>query len=165
MEKKSIFLTLAEIMEDRKTKLPETSYVATLFHKGIAKINAKIEEEALEVIEAEKENDRDHLIYEIADLFFHTLILASFCNINFNTDTKHIQMHENRKIKNPNDELSEEVRRLISANEVTEEKISNVLSTALLVGKKYRITIKDIEDELTRREGVSGHVEKSSRNK
>ena len=76
-----IFSNLFDVIEERKKSSPETSYVAKLMHKGTEKINSKIIEEADEVCEASLENDRDHLVYEICDLLFHTLVLASYKDI------------------------------------------------------------------------------------
>lgn len=72
----NIFNKLFDVIEDRKRKDPSESYVAKLMSKGVDKINEKIQEEAAEVCEAAHENDRDHLIYEICDLLFHTFVLA-----------------------------------------------------------------------------------------
>lgn len=76
-----IFNRLFEVIEERKNSSPESSYVAKLMHKGTEKINSKIIEEAEEVCEAALEEDRAHLVYEICDLLFHTLVLASYKEI------------------------------------------------------------------------------------
>ena len=76
-----IFSSLFEVIEERKKSSPETSYVAKLMHKGTEKINSKITEEAGEVCEAALEEGKDHLVYEICDLLFHTLVLASYKEI------------------------------------------------------------------------------------
>ena len=68
-------------IEDRKKKEPSESYVSSLMHKGTEKINSKIIEEAKEVCEAAFEEDKNHLIYEICDLLFHTFVLAGYKNI------------------------------------------------------------------------------------
>ena len=70
---------LAEIIESRKGGDPEKSYVARLFHKGTDAILKKIGEEATETVMAAKDGDRQKLVYEVADLWFHTLVtLAQF---------------------------------------------------------------------------------------
>lgn len=76
-----IFNSLFEVIEERKKSSPESSYVAKLMHKGTEKINGKITEEAGEVCEAALEEDKAHLVYEICDLLFHTLVLASYKEI------------------------------------------------------------------------------------
>ena len=72
---------LAAIIEERKSADPDSSYVAQLQHKGLEKILAKVAEEADETIEAAREAEQDgnteHLIYETADLWFHTLVMLA----------------------------------------------------------------------------------------
>lgn len=79
---KDIFADLFDVIEERKKASPETSYVAKLMRRGAEKINSKIIEEADEVCEAALGNDREHLVYEICDLLFHTFVLASYKEIN-----------------------------------------------------------------------------------
>lgn len=71
-----IFQELFETIASRKGADPNSSYVASLFSKGVPKINGKIIEEASEVCEAAIQGDKEHLIYEICDLLFHTFVLA-----------------------------------------------------------------------------------------
>ena len=68
---------LAEVIEARKTAAADTSYVAGLFEKGINAILKKVGEESAETIIAAKEDDDSQLIYETADLWFHTLVMLS----------------------------------------------------------------------------------------
>ena len=68
---------LAELLEQRKGADPETSYVAKLYAKGMDSILKKVGEEATETILAAKNNDKQHLIYETADLWFHTLVMLA----------------------------------------------------------------------------------------
>lgn len=72
-----IFSRLFDVIGERKKASPDSSYVAKLMHRGTEKINGKIIEEADEVCEAALENDKQHLVYEICDLLFHTFVLAS----------------------------------------------------------------------------------------
>jgi len=65
------------VVLDRKTRTPEGSYVASLFAKGRDHILKKILEESAEVLMASKDADRRQLIYELADLWFHTLVLLA----------------------------------------------------------------------------------------
>jgi phosphoribosyl-ATP pyrophosphohydrolase len=97
--------SLAELLEQRKNADPQSSYVAKLYAKGLDSILKKVGEEATETIIAAKNGDKEHLIYETADLWFHTLVMLA------------------------------------------------------QVGLKPQ----DILDELARREGLSGIVEKASR--
>ena len=102
-----ILSTLEKILEQRKSATADKSYVASLYNQGTEKILDKISEESAEVIMAAKEEGKDKIIHEVADLWFHTLVLLR---------------HKN-------------------------------------------ISVKEIETELIRRFGVSGHVEKGDRNK
>jgi phosphoribosyl-ATP pyrophosphohydrolase len=70
---------LAEVIESRKGADPEKSYVARLFGKGLDAILKKIGEEATETVMAAKDGDRERIVYEVADLWFHSMIaLAAF---------------------------------------------------------------------------------------
>ena len=72
-----VLTELAAILEQRKQADPESSYVAKLHHKGLDTILKKVGEEATETVIAAKGGDRDALIYETADLWFHSLVLLS----------------------------------------------------------------------------------------
>lgn len=96
---------IAATLEERKTATGEASYVASLYAKGQDAILKKVGEEAIETLLAAKSGDRAALLHEMADLWFHCLVLLA---------------HEG-------------------------------------------LQPRDIVDELTRREGVSGHNEKASR--
>lgn len=65
------------VILDRKVRPPEGSYVASLFAKGRDQILGKIQEESAEVLTASKDGDRGQLVYEMADLWFHTLVLLA----------------------------------------------------------------------------------------
>lgn len=68
---------LAELLEQRKSADPQSSYVAKLYAKGMDAILKKVGEEATETIIAAKNDDKEHLIYETADLWFHTLVMLA----------------------------------------------------------------------------------------
>lgn len=72
---------LEELLKKRKAELPEKSYTADLFRKGIDRILKKIGEEAGEVIIAAKNTDEPELIHEVADLLFHLQVLLVDKNI------------------------------------------------------------------------------------
>ena len=72
-----ILSSLDQTIAQRKTADPSTSYVAKLLHKGQDAILKKIGEEATEVVLASKDQDASHLVYEVADLWFHSLVLLS----------------------------------------------------------------------------------------
>lgn len=77
----SILQQLAEVLEQRKDAAPDSSYVASLYNKGLDAILKKIGEEATETVMAAKDSkdsdDKGKLIYETADLWFHTLVLLA----------------------------------------------------------------------------------------
>ena len=76
-----IFERLYEMTLDRKQHPREDSYVSSLLTGGRDRILKKISEEAGEVLLAAKNDDRGEIIYEVADLFFHTMVLLGDCGI------------------------------------------------------------------------------------
>jgi phosphoribosyl-ATP pyrophosphohydrolase len=77
----NIFTQLEIILEQRKSESSDSSYVSSLYNKGTDEILKKIGEESAEVIMATKDNIEDKIIYEVADLWFHTLVLLRHKNI------------------------------------------------------------------------------------
>ncbi len=82
----------------RKQESPDSSYVASLYDKGLEKILKKISEESTETVMAAKDlehnnsqENRDHLVYEIADLWFHTMVLLASKNLSSEDVTKELQ--------------------------------------------------------------------------
>lgn len=98
---------LAELLEQRKTADPTSSYVAKLYAKGMDTILKKVGEEATETVIAAKGGNKDEIVYETADLWFHTMVMLA----------------------------------------------------------QAGLKPQDVLDELARREGLSGIVEKESRSK
>ena len=81
-----VLTKLAGVLEQRKTADADDSYVASLFAKGLNKILEKVGEEANEAILAAKdyqgtERTKDQLIHETADLWFHTLVMLSYLDL------------------------------------------------------------------------------------
>ncbi|AZC22131.1 MULTISPECIES: phosphoribosyl-ATP diphosphatase [Pseudomonas] len=72
---------LAQVLEERKNAAADSSYVASLYHKGLNKILEKVGEESVETIIAAKDaatsGDCSDVIYETADLWFHTLVMLA----------------------------------------------------------------------------------------
>jgi phosphoribosyl-ATP pyrophosphohydrolase len=68
---------LAQVIEMRRGGDPDKSYVARLFSKGSDAILKKIGEEATETVMAGKEGDRQKVVYEVADLWFHSMLLLA----------------------------------------------------------------------------------------
>ena len=73
-----ILKALDHVLEERKSAEPDSSYVASLYHKGLNKILEKVGEESTEMIlaakDAEHSKDMADIIYETADLWFHSLV-------------------------------------------------------------------------------------------
>ncbi len=72
-----ILRQLAEVLEQRKLESADKSYVANLYAKGLDTILKKIGEEAAETIIAGKGGDKQQIIYETADLWFHCMVLLA----------------------------------------------------------------------------------------
>lgn len=68
---------LHDTLVARLSASPDSSYVAALYAKGLDAILKKIGEEAVETVMAAKDGDADKIIYEVADLWFHSLVLLA----------------------------------------------------------------------------------------
>ncbi|MDD5240450.1 MAG: phosphoribosyl-ATP diphosphatase [Sulfuricella sp.] len=68
---------LADMLEARKQADPASSYVAKLYAKGLDSILKKIGEEATETVVAAKNGDRQQIVYETADLWFHCMVMLA----------------------------------------------------------------------------------------
>ena len=82
-ENNDILSEVSQILHTRKSAEPNSSYAASLYNKGLDAILKKVGEEATEVVMAAKDieadstnnKDKSKLVYEVADLWFHTLVL------------------------------------------------------------------------------------------
>ncbi len=74
---RDILKELTEVLEGRKLHDADSSYVASLYAKGLDKILEKVGEEAVETIIAAKNGDPDQIVHETADLWFHTMIMLA----------------------------------------------------------------------------------------
>lgn len=76
-----VLTQLGKILEERKNAAADTSYVASLHAKGLNKILEKVGEETVETIIAAKDaklsGDASDVVYETADLWFHSLVMLS----------------------------------------------------------------------------------------
>ena len=76
---------LFEVVKARKQSCADESYVASLHDKGLNKILEKVGEESVETIlaarDAEQSGDNSKVIYETADLWFHSLVMLSHMDI------------------------------------------------------------------------------------
>ena len=76
-----VLLEVWQTIQERRRSMPEGSYVSYLLREGIDKIGKKIGEEAAEVIIASKNGVADRTSSEVADLWFHSLVLLAACNV------------------------------------------------------------------------------------
>lgn len=81
MQNDDILQAVYQVILERKANQSEQSYTASLMAKGIDKILKKLGEEATELVIAGKGGSRDEIVYETADLFFHTLVLLGYYDI------------------------------------------------------------------------------------
>ncbi|WP_041246192.1 phosphoribosyl-ATP diphosphatase [Geotalea uraniireducens] len=81
MQNDDILQAVYQVIRERKANPSEQSYTASLMAKGIDKILKKLGEEATELVVAGKGGSRDEIVYETADLFFHTLVLLGYYDI------------------------------------------------------------------------------------
>ena len=72
-----VLTELAAVLETRKQADPDSSYVAKLYAKGLDSILKKIGEEATETVMAAKDGNAEQIVYETADLWFHTMVLLA----------------------------------------------------------------------------------------
>ncbi len=77
----AILRKLTETLEARKKDDPSKSYTASLYRDGLEAILKKVNEEAFELIIAARQGDDKDLIHEVADLWFHTLVLMAHKNL------------------------------------------------------------------------------------
>lgn len=92
---------LYKIIEDRKKKMPADSYVASLFREGEDRIIQKVGEEATEVIIAAKNETKERIISEVADLWLHTLVLLSAFRIT--PENIFLELQKRKNIKGNNE--------------------------------------------------------------
>ena len=76
-----ILQRLMEVLASRKDADPESSYVAGLYHEGLDSILKKIGEESAETIIAAKSGDKQQIVHETADLWFHCLVMLAQQNL------------------------------------------------------------------------------------
>jgi|TARA_B100000767_G_scaffold252454_1_gene256225 phosphoribosyl-ATP pyrophosphohydrolase len=85
---------LLNLIKSKKKGDPKTSYTAFLHQKGLNEILSKISEEAEETIMAAKSEGDDKLVHEIADLWFHCLVLLSQKNLSVVDITNELKRRE-----------------------------------------------------------------------
>ena len=73
-----VLFHIADTLEARKSADPKSSYVSELLHKGEDAVLKKVAEEAAEVLMASKDGSKLHLVREVADLWFHSMVLLTY---------------------------------------------------------------------------------------
>lgn len=80
-ERETVLQKLEQVILERKASTSDSSYTASLLQKGTDKILKKLGEEATELVIAGKGGVRSEVVYETADLFYHTLVLLAHNDI------------------------------------------------------------------------------------
>ena len=86
--------SLLSLIKSKKNDDPEISYTALLHQKGINEILSKISEEAEETIIAAQSEGNEQLVHEIADLWFHCLVLLSHKNLTVDDITNELKKRQ-----------------------------------------------------------------------
>jgi phosphoribosyl-ATP pyrophosphohydrolase len=100
--------SLLSLIKSKKNDDPKISYTALLHQKGLNEILSKISEEAEETIIAAKSEGNQELVHEIADLWFHCLVLLSQKNLTVDDITNELKKRQgtsgieekNNRVKN-----------------------------------------------------------------
>lgn len=79
----SVLQQVFTVVEGRKTNAPEGSYTAKLYAAGEAEVLKKLGEEAVEVIVAATKQTEDRIVYELADLVYHSMVLLALHNLSW----------------------------------------------------------------------------------
>ena len=87
---------LAAVIAARKGADPASSYTAKLMHGGADAVAKKVLEEAYEAAVAARDGDRAHLVRELADLFYHALVLAGLRDVGVGEITAELERREGR---------------------------------------------------------------------
>ena len=94
MNELEIFNRLQDLIAARKSATSKSSYTRSLFEKGHYHLLKKFGEEAIEVVMASKDNNSKHLVCELADLWFHSLVLMGYHNITMDDIASELERRE-----------------------------------------------------------------------
>ena len=97
MSSQEVLYQVSEVIEDRKMNPQECSYTNYLFDKGLDKILKKVGEEATETIIAAKNQEKEEIVYEIADLIYHLTVLMAVTNITWDDILSELARRELKK--------------------------------------------------------------------
>ena len=95
MQNYEVLKEISDVIEVRKQAAPESSYVSQLLHKGEEKKKKKVIEEAGEVLMASKDGDKLHLIKEVADVWFHSMVLLGYHGLRAEDVLMELQRRQN----------------------------------------------------------------------
>jgi phosphoribosyl-ATP pyrophosphohydrolase/phosphoribosyl-AMP cyclohydrolase len=97
-ENNSVFLDyLFKLVKQRKIEMPEKSYTTHLFERGSDRIIQKVGEEAVETVIAAKNRDRNEIVNEVSDLFFHILVMLAEQGIELSEIVGNLQQRHSDK--------------------------------------------------------------------
>ena len=95
MQNYEVLKEISDVIEVRKQAAAESSYVSQLMHKGEDAILKKVIEEAGEVLMASKDGDKLHLIKEVADVCFHSMVLFGYHGLRAEDVLMELQRRQN----------------------------------------------------------------------
>gem|GEM_PF-927766 len=181
---------LYRVLLVRKDAYSQESYVASLYEKGVDAITKKIGEESFEVVIAisnldlinNADNDYQHLTHELADLWFHTLVLMAYLGINPAEDVftrfdfyspEHVEdLHRLYESDSPTllKEFTSEITLMILQikkynflSVFIKAEVTKFIAVTLMVLTRFGAHQGMLSSELKRRFGTSGIAEKASR--
>ena len=89
-----VFNRLHDLIVSRKKSVTGKSYTEELFRKGQDHLLKKLGEEALEVMMASKDDDSDHVVRELADLWFHSMVVMAYHDISMGDVASELERRE-----------------------------------------------------------------------
>ena len=95
MQNYEVLKEISDVIEVRKQAAPESSYLSQLLHKGEDAILKKVIEEAGEVLMASKDGNKLHLIKEVADVWFHSMVLLGYHGLRAEDVLMELQRRQN----------------------------------------------------------------------
>jgi len=101
--KHDVIHRIVEVIEDRRNNPVEGAYTTYLFNEGIDKVLKKVGEETSEVIIGAKNNDKEEIKWEVADLVYHTLVLLNMTDVSID-DIKEVLYERHMKKRNDIDD-------------------------------------------------------------
>jgi phosphoribosyl-ATP pyrophosphohydrolase len=155
-----VLTALSRVIESRKKADANQSYVASLHAKGLDAVAGKVIEEANETVQAAISGDVDQVVYETADLWFHSLVLLSHFNLTHEEVLNELDAVAGRVIE----EANETVQAAISGDvDQVVYETADLWFHSLVLLSHFNLTHEEVLNELDRRFGVSGLEEKKLR--